>query len=74
MRICPSCDAGDPSSAIVFGDTDACGHCRSIAQNDPSLLAAIYRELDGVEWSPDTLDAIARILTERGCFVIREPE
>ena len=36
-------------------------------------LREIHRLLDGKEWSPDTLDEIARILTDAG-FVIKEPE
>ena len=35
-------------------------------------LQAIHANMDGKEWSPDTLDAIAEILRGAG-FTIREP-
>ena len=34
--------------------------------NDHDLLLTIQELLDGVEWSPDTLDSIAELMTENG--------
>jgi hypothetical protein len=38
-----------------------------------NLLRAIQAEMDGKEWTPETLDAIARLL-EDGGYPIREPK
>lgn len=34
--------------------------------NDHEIVLAIQQELDGVEWSSDTLEAIAEILVRNG--------
>lgn len=39
--------------------------------NDHDLLLAIQELLDGVEWSPDTLDQIAELMNGSG-WVIRD--
>ena len=36
---------------------------------DNEILLAIQQEMDGVEWSPDTLDAIAQLLNANGYAV-----
>jgi hypothetical protein len=34
--------------------------------NDNAILLAIQELMDGVDWSPDTLNAIAALLNENG--------
>lgn len=38
-----------------------------------TALDSIFDVMDGKQWSPDTLDAIAEILTDAG-YVIHPPE
>jgi hypothetical protein len=40
-------------------------------QLTPDVVAAIVRELDGTEWSADTVDAIAGILRRAG-YTVRD--
>lgn len=40
---------------------------------DHDAMLAIQREVDGVEWTPDTLDRIAEILRAAG-YQVRDPE
>jgi len=39
--------------------------------NDHDLLLAIQEELDGVEWTPDTLQTVAALLTSNG-YTVRD--
>lgn len=34
--------------------------------HDHEILLAIQEAMDGVEWTPDTLDAIAKLLNDNG--------
>lgn len=39
--------------------------------DDHQIVRAIQKLMDGVEWSPDTLDSIADLLNENG-YPLRE--
>jgi hypothetical protein len=41
--------------------------------DDHALLLAIQELMDGVEWTPDTLERIAELMTESG-YTVRDTE
>lgn len=43
----------------------------ALAENLRTILLAIQEAMDGVEWTPDTLDTIAKIMREAG-YLIRD--
>ena len=56
----------------VAWNSSAVAERNSVQSQAGSSIRAIHGLMDGVEWSPATLDAIAEVLRTAG-FTIREP-
>ena len=55
----------DPGSIVPSGECPKCGSlCYPVVR--PNLTQNIHALLDGVEWSPSTLDEIATLLRRNG--------
>jgi hypothetical protein len=55
-----------PQGVTCESSTRASGDRPGAHITETAALAAIQAVLDGVEWTPDSLDAIATILVEAG--------